>query len=149
MITDVEILKQISQPVEEVDSEFWLEMQKILRDNRAVGLSAIQLGKPIRAFVIQVKYNHFEMFQNPTITGLEGKLIYPNEMCLSFPGLKVNTNRFSKCIVNDKFHENVVCTGIMSIAVQHEMDHFQGRCINDHFSPAQRIIYENRIKRIK
>lgn len=134
IVKDINKLKEVSQPVPEGEyiSDFLIEMQKVLIETRAVGLSAIQLGKPWRLFTIQTGFKKFEIFRNPILSDLQERFIFPNEMCLSFPGEKVNTVRYSKCFIKDEFHpDGMNCEGIMAVAVQHEMDHLDGLVMAD------------------
>ena len=88
-------LYQKSKKVEKFDDElgkFLDDMYETMISKKGIGLAAIQVGRPIRAIVInlvdendeQKKENLLEII-NPEILTQEGEIIY-QEGCLSVPG---------------------------------------------------------------
>jgi peptide deformylase len=74
---------------------------------------------------------------NPTIAKAEGEVEFPFDGCLSFPGVSKGGTRRHKSIelhartVDDKAIV-ISCDGIMSICLQHELDHLEGVLFIDH-----------------
>jgi peptide deformylase len=71
------------------------------------------------------------MLVNPEITKSEGEIIFPYDGCLSFPGVsKGGTARLEKIWLTAKNVDGglveIECTGILSICIQHELDHLEG-----------------------
>ncbi len=145
-------LKLKSEPIKNIDNEIQTlidNMIDTMYDNQGLGLSAIQVGEPVRLFIID--WNQREtgeqnkekvlVFINPEITNLKEKTIMENEGCLSLPGIRADVERFNKCSVNainrngEKFSMDV--EGLLAIAIQHENDHLDG------------ILYIDRISRFK
>lgn len=59
--------------------------------------------------------------------------IFNNEGCLSFPGQIEKTKRFQEIHVSDNliFPHRFICTGLLSVVVQHELDHLNGILLSD------------------
>ncbi len=80
-------------------------------------------------------------------------LVEVEEGCLSYVGIYAKIPRYKNVSIKnfkaDGTSEIIEAEAIMAQAIQHEIDHFSGKCFVDYFTPAQKIIYENRIKRIK
>ena len=77
------------------------------------------------------------MLVNPEIVETEGEIDFPFDGCLSFPGVaKGDTKRHRKIKLRAKNVEGenleIVCDGIMSICLQHELDHLEGVLFIDH-----------------
>ncbi|GHV59840.1 peptide deformylase [Campylobacterota bacterium] len=102
-----------------------------------IGIAAIQIGVAQRALVIntpneegeQVRENLLEIV-NPTIISNEGGATY-NEGCLSVPGYYDEVERSEKILLRyfDRRGnaQELEATGLLAIAVQHELDHLDGR----------------------
>jgi peptide deformylase len=70
---------------------------------------------------------------NPIIVEKEKIFIHYNEGCLSFPGLRVNTDRYKFIVLNyedENFKKKTALFDeLQSLVVQHEIAHLQGRTI--------------------
>lgn len=117
-------------------------------DARGVGLSAIQVGVPVRVFVMDVE-NQDYVFVNPGIaTG--GKRGPTNEGCLSMPGVYEMVDRWSHVTVvafdrnymvrTDKF------TGVEAQCVQHEHEHLNGIIMPDKLDATGQIRLASKLK---
>lgn len=123
-----------------------------------VGLSAIQIGKPLRVFTVDVpKAQHGygkEVYINPVIIEHSDKKVVEMEGCLSFPDQFAPVERSWSCVITYRNRDWVECTqeckGLLSIAVQHELDHLDGKLFIDHISRLRRSrITQNMKKRSK
>ena len=102
-------------------------------DPTGVGLSAIQIGVPLRVCIIN--YGKEIVMINPVITwrrsGPSGIKKF-REGCLSDPGKYVEVERAQKviCQYTDENGEKKEISegGWMSAIIQHELDHFEGIC---------------------
>lgn len=106
----------------------------ILCKNKAVGLSAIQLGIPKQACIIKFDNEKLLIF-NPVITKVGGEEVKHTEGCLSIPFKKFMITRNSEVSVEyrDK-NWNIVSAvfyGKSAFAVQHEIDHMNGIILSD------------------
>ena len=110
-----------------------------------VGLSANQLGLDVRACIIRCDDTKLNMV-NPRVVETYDKFCHCNEGCLSFPGIRIDTDRYKGCLVewldyDEKIERRAVFyyyndptmpgKGFDSIAVQHEIDHLNGFTIEN------------------
>lgn len=104
------------------------EMLTIMNDSRGVGLSAPQIGKPYRVFVMRGDPN-FACF-NPLIVNYSADHSVLDEACLSLPSVVGKVKRSNKIRV--RFHTasggTVTKTfeGLTARVFQHEYDHLNG-----------------------
>lgn len=81
---------------------------------------------------------------NPEIIKKEGKVVFP-EGCLSFPSYFAEVKRAEIVEIKAQNEEGenvfIKTDGLLSICLQHEIDHLNGRLFIDHLSPikAQRL----------
>ena len=96
--------------------------------DHGVGLSAPQVGKPIRLIVIKILAPMI-MF-NPKIVKTSMGRSENREGCLSFPGLFLQIKRPHWCAVeftNEKGEKvRRKLFGVEAVCVQHEVDHLDG-----------------------
>lgn len=90
------------------------------------------------------------VFINPTIERFEGEVSFPFDGCLSFPGVERGDSARLKFI---ELHAHTIdgkkvvleCDGIMSICIQHELDHLDGVLFIDRLekkAPDKEIVAE-------
>ena len=130
---DKEILSQKSETVENID-----EVKDLIQDLKdtlhaipdAKGLSAIQLGISKRICICSWGGDEVLLI-NPVITRSRGEQEYL-EGCLSVPGVYKKITRFQKvwCSYIDENgnQQEIAQGGRMSDIIQHELDHFEGKC---------------------
>lgn len=89
---------------------------------------------------------------NPEIVEVMEEIVV-NEGCLSIPGIWQNLKRFERIKVKNYTmagkEETFVARGILAQAIQHEIDHFNGILFIDHLDKLQKILIENKLKKIK
>lgn len=104
----------------------------ILRSNHATGISAIQLGIPLRIFVINMTRISGEEIVaiNPKIVTISGRIQERSEGCLSLPDYSGKVKRRNKILFTAYNLEKTIRTyqfiGYASAVVQHEFDHLDG-----------------------
>lgn len=102
---------------------------KEMMDNEGLGLSAIQLGIPLRVFAIRAQPQNLVLF-NPTIVHASDETQSEYEGCLSFPNLIVKVKRSFEIRMRYRQANNEVITvkwgGLTARVAQHEMDHLNG-----------------------
>lgn len=100
-----------------------------VKSSGGAGISAIQIGKPYQICVIN--WDGIHVLVNPEITRARGEH-QMREGCLSVPGLYVETTRAQKVWVKalDENEKEIEYAegGNGSFIVQHELDHFKGKC---------------------
>ena len=89
---------------------------------------------------------------NPRITARQGEMT-GDEGCLSFPALYGPVTRAYEVSVAfqdlDGLPRTVTVRGLLSRAVQHELDHLRGVLLIDHFSAARKVSLALALKRLK
>ena len=104
-----------------------------------IGLSANQVGKPYRMFVMgdneNIEKGKKWVCINPEITDMSKDLIRYKEGCLTFPFLFLDIERPQKIRVK-YLDENLETKeeemdGIVSRCYQHELDHMQGKVFTE------------------
>lgn len=130
--TDILYLKL--QSTETWKSEESLEIIKDLEDSldttKGIGLSAIQIGKPKRVAIIRMPKLKLNLI-NPIILEKYDRFRFPNESCLSLPGLKVDTARYRDIVIKNGDGRTLSFYGLESVVCQHEIDHMNGLLIID------------------
>ncbi len=141
-------LKRKSLPVEELDED--LErlldgMAETLRDADGVGLAAPQVGRNIRALIVNVPLpesdeREFYELINPEIVSSRG-FQEGEEGCLSVPGFFANVRRKNHVRVSALNRKGkrftIDADGMLSRVLQHEIDHLDG------------ILFFDRLRRLK
>lgn len=165
-------LRQKGQAVREVTpelSQFAKDLLELMYQENGVGLAAIQVNRPIRLFTADTSLgsssrydntgleNELEkqikqplLFFNPEIIYREGEVIFP-EGCLSFPSYYADVQRSKIIEVKALDLEGKPFTlktdGLLSICIQHEIDHLDGKLFIDHLSPVKAESLRNKIKK--
>ncbi len=133
-------------------------MYPIMVNTNGIGLAAIQVAHPIAALILNIpdeegeqpKENLIEII-NPVITAKNGESVY-QEGCLSVPSFYEDITRFESIGINYQDREGNTKTleadGLLSIAIQHEMDHLIGVLFIDKLSYARRKKFEKEYKRM-
>ena len=98
------LLRQVSQPVDEVNKEIQKLMDDMLEtmySANGIGLAAIQIGVPKNLVVIDLltkeKKRNPMFFVNPEILKKSSKMSKYEEGCLSIPNLFAEVKRPSEC----------------------------------------------------
>jgi len=133
-------------------------MYPLMLETNGIGLAAIQVAHAKRVLIINIpnedgeqpKENLIEMI-NPVLTKKEGDAVY-QEGCLSVPGFYEDVNRFDTVCVSYQDRDGntkiLETDGLLSIAIQHEMDHLEGILFIDKLSYARRKKFEKEYKRM-
>ena len=146
-------LKQKCLPVTSYDKElkiFAEDMLTTMYRSKGIGLSAIQVGVLKRLIVIDVSEELKKplIFVNPVITPSSSKIFDFKEGCLSFPGIYESVKRNEEIVVeyNDVVGKklSMKATGLLSICIQHEVDHLEGIVFLDRLSGLKRNRAEKR-----
>ena len=89
---------------------------------------------------------------NPEIFATDGTTVF-QEGCLSLPGEAEDVERAARVSVRfldvDGKAQTLSCDGLLSIAVQHEIDHLDGIVFVDHLSSLKRELIRKRMKRLQ
>ena len=108
-----------------------------------IGLAATQVNVHKRLIVIDVTEDHSRpyVFINPEITLLDGEITH-EEGCLSVPGQYESVDRVEHIAVTalDRNGESFTleADGLLSVCIQHECDHLEGKLFVDYLSNLKR-----------
>ncbi|HJW21618.1 MAG TPA: peptide deformylase [Candidatus Limnocylindrales bacterium] len=113
-----------------------------MRDAPGVGLAAPQVGEPIAACVIEVGDRLLELV-NPRIVKAAGD-DRDLEGCLSIPGYYAYVTRREQVwvVAQDRKGRRIKAagTGLMARAMQHELDHLDGKLYIDYLESMEDLI---------
>ena len=122
--------------------EFVNNMFETMKKYGGIGLSANQVGKPYRMFIMgdhpNISKGKKWVCITPKITNVTKDLIRYKEVCLTFPFLFLDIERPQDISVEyldenlEKKEEHM--TGIVARCFQHEFDHMQGIVFTEHVS---------------
>ena len=151
------VLKKRCDRVDEVNEEIRKlvgDMRETMYHSNGIGLAACQVGVPRRVLVADVSpldpEKGFIAMINPEIVSGEGEVDW-EEGCLSVPDCTEKVKRKEKICVRGISPEGeeieVSGEGILSIALQHEIDHLDGILILDRISRLKRELYRNKLKK--
>ncbi len=157
-------LKLISKAVESFDAQLHSlldDMYDTMCAKNGVGLAAIQVGVDLRALIINIplenedgehdqpKENTLEMI-NPVIIEQDGCEKF-QEGCLSIPGVYEDIERAKHVKVEyfdrDGNKKTIEDDDFLAIAMQHEMDHLDGKVFIEKLSYTKRKKFEKEWKR--
>jgi peptide deformylase len=165
-------LREISQPVTQFDGKLKKlseDMLETMYAENGIGLAAPQVGELVRMLVVDTRPRDLEgryeknvmteleqniqqplVVINPVILKGESKTTY-DEGCLSVPSFYETVERHKTIElqyqdVTGKTHV-LKTDGLLSICLQHEMDHLEGTLFIDHISFVKSNKIKNQIKK--
>ena len=150
-------LKKIANKVAAVDDSIRTTVDNMfatMYHADGVGLAAIQVDIQQRIIVIDTseERNQPLCLINPEIIE-SGGAIELNEGCLSFPGVyaKVKRNAWVKInyLDRDGNKQSTRAEGLLSVCIQHEIDHLDGITFYDHLSPLKQTLLLQKLKKAR
>src|SRR5919204_3470073 len=155
------LLKKRAAPVATIGGEVITlieDMAETMYAAPGVGLAATQVGAGQRVIVLDV---HGEdeppgkrllKLINPEIAEREGEVMW-EEGCLSVPGLTAPVKRARRVLVRawtpEEREVQVEAEELLAVALQHEIDHLDGRLFIDRLSRLKRDLYRARRKKLE
>lgn len=133
IVTDKKILSKSCKEVKSEEVENIVrELEKTLLHVKGYGLSANQIGINKRVSIIRLKDYSLNLI-NPIIKGGVNKFVYKQEGCLSFPGIRIDTDRFRNILLENHYKEEKIfpVRQFPAIVIQHEVAHLNGKTIFD------------------
>ena len=152
------ILRKKALAIERVDDDMRRladDMLATMYDAPGVGLAAPQVGILRRLVVLDASEDEETrrpmVLINPEIVTLgSDKRVY-EEGCLSIPEIKVEIERPASLTVRfldrDGKSQELAAAGLLATAIQHEVDHLEGRLIIDFLSRLKRDIIVRRFRK--
>ena len=165
------VLRRKADPVTVFDAalrHLAMDMVRTMHAAAGVGLAAEQVGRTCAMCVIDVpaasdvamedgpRLNPLVpmplVLVNPRITARAGEM-EGEEGCLSFPDIHGPVKRAYEVTVEfqdlDGIARSLTVRGLVSRAVQHELDHLRGVLLIDHFSAPRKLTLGLALKRLK
>lgn len=156
------ILKQVAKPVEQIDAsirKLLHDMAETMYNAPGIGLAAPQIGKSLRAIVVDLgedeegeKRSELIKLVNPEIVSASGTIDY-EEGCLSIPDVREIVRRNSSIVVKGVDHEErsveIHAEGLLAICLQHEIDHLNGVLFIDRLSPVRKELVRKKLQKFK
>jgi len=149
-------LHQVAKPVAKVDvriKKIVSDMADTMYEAPGVGLAATQVDIHERILVIDVSDNQDELmvFINPELIWASAEVKAWREGCLSVPEYYDEVERPAvvrvRAVGLDGKEFEVEADGLLSVCLQHEMDHLQGKVFVEYLSMLKRNRISLRMKK--
>lgn len=153
------VLRKVSAPFERVDAEVLQladDMLETMYRAPGVGLAAIQVGVPRRLIVLDVSddpdITDPHTFINPEILRKSDAMRLHEEGCLSIPDFRLEIERPASVTLRYTDRAGKVreldADGLLATAIQHELDHLDGKLIIDFLSKLRRDMVVRKFKKL-
>lgn len=151
-------LNRVCLPVTAVTDEtlrLIQDMVETMYTAPGIGLAAAQVGVLQRVIVVDIDYEHpgknLLKLVNPEILQAEGEVVW-EEGCLSVIDFTAEVKRAARVELvafDEKENEmKIEAEGLLSVALQHEIDHLDGKLFIDRISRLKRDLYTRRLKKM-
>ncbi|RLT87478.1 MULTISPECIES: peptide deformylase [unclassified Ketobacter] len=139
-------LRTKAKPVTKVDDKIRKltdDMLETMYEAPGIGLAATQVNVHQRIVVIDVSEEKDQplVLINPEYEAISGEQDF-DEGCLSVPGYYETVTRAEtiklKALNREGEPFEMECNGILSVCIQHELDHLDGKLFVDHISKLKR-----------
>ena len=148
------VLSKVAAPVKNITGKTVQLVNDMLETMYAapgVGLAAPQVGQSQRIIVLDIDHENpgkqvYKLI-NPVIARAEGEVTW-EEGCLSVVDFTAEVRRAAQVevVASDENEKEVRITaeGLLAIALQHEIDHLDGKLFIDRISRLKRDLYSRR-----
>jgi peptide deformylase len=121
-----------------------------------IGLAAPQVGENIRMIAVDVGgalgNSDPHILLNPKITASSDSVAF-EEGCLSLPEFTLEVDRARviqvTCRNLDGTEKTLIAEDLLAVAIQHEIDHLDGRLLVDYASSVRRDMYRRKVRKMK
>jgi len=151
-------LKKKTKPVEDINDDIKKlieDMADTMYEAPGVGLAAIQVGEDRSIIVFDPEADKenrpYQVLINPEIVSKEGEFLSENEGCLSVPEFRSDVKRAEFTVVTGLDRNGnpvrMEAHGLLSVILQHEIDHLNGILFIERISSLKRGIYKRKVKK--
>jgi peptide deformylase len=151
-------LGKVARPVKNINGDVLKLLDDMLDTMYAapgVGLAANQVGALQRIVVMDVDHEnprkHVYKLINPVIARAEGEILW-EEGCLSVVDFTAEVHRAAQVEVvaldENQKEIKIQADGLLAVALQHEIDHLDGKLFIDRISRLKRELYARRRKKM-
>ena len=152
-------LRTVAKAVDKVDDslkKLTEDMLETMYEGSGIGLAATQVDVHKRVIVVDISEKKDEplVLINPVLNKvIDPELKTYSEGCLSVPGFYEELERPSEIEisfqdVNGQDH-SLIANGLLSVVVQHEMDHLEGKMMVDSISNVKREMIRKKLSKAK
>jgi peptide deformylase len=152
------VLKTVAQPVENIDGTLAGLVDSMVQTMYAapgVGLAAPQIGESQRIIVLDIDHENpgkrLVKLINPVIVEKEGSIVW-EEGCLSVIDYTAEVKRAAKVLVHawtpDQKEIEIEGEELLAVALQHEIDHLDGKLFIDRISRIKRELYRRKLAKM-
>ncbi|MDD5676454.1 MAG: peptide deformylase [Kiritimatiellae bacterium] len=165
------VLRQKAEIIRRIDGALKVlsvDMLKIMKERKGVGLAAQQIGQTIQICVVDIplaidvavpdgpRLNPDVtlplVMLNPVLVAKKGAQ-RDTEGCLSVPEIWAPVNRAAEVTVTyldiQGVQQELHARGMLARAIQHEIDHLHGVLFVDRVSPVKKITLAGKLKRLR
>lgn len=154
-------LKNVSKEVTVFDAalhELLDDMYDTMIESNGIGLAAIQIAVAKRVLILCIpdeegEQTHDDLLEviNPKLSNQQGTTVY-QEGCLSVPNFYEDVERYEKLTLSyqDRHgnEKSLEAEGLLSVAVQHEIDHLDGKLFIEKLSYIRRKKFDKEYKKL-
>jgi len=151
------ILKKRAEEITEIDGrvdEMANDMVETMYAAPGIGLAAPQVGASERLVVLDVDSENpgknLLKLINPVIVEREGTVLW-EEGCLSVVDYTAEVRRSARILVKawtpEQREIEIEADELLAVALQHEIDHLEGKLFIDRISALKRDVYKRRLKK--
>src|SRR5258706_5919170 len=152
------VLNKVAAPVKNITgktAQLVDDMVETMSAAPGVGRAAPQVGASQRIIVLDVDHENLHKLVykliNPVITHSEGEVVW-EEGCLSVVDFTAEVKRAAQVRVTafDEHEKaiNIDADGLLAVALQHEIDHLDGKLFIDRISRLKRDLYKRKVKKL-
>lgn len=150
-------LKDPAQAVSKIDAQIDQLVTDLVETMYAapgVGLAATQVGSAERVIVLDVDHENpgkqLIKLINPVVVERDGSIVW-EEGCLSVVDYTSEVTRAKRVLVKgwtpDEKEIEIEGEDLLAVALQHEIDHLDGKLFIDRISRLKRDLYRRRVKK--
>jgi peptide deformylase len=151
------VLAEVACPIEAITPEIRRlaeDMVQTMYNSEGLGLAAPQVGESCRLIVVDVsgpsRRDGLHVLVNPVIVSAEGET-ESEEGCLSVIGYRSTVRRHERVVVRGKDLDGreveLQADDILSVCLQHEIDHLDGVLFLDRISRLKRSFYDKKVQK--
>ena len=152
-------LRTVAKAVEKVDDslkKLTEDMLETMYEGSGIGLAATQVDVHKRVIVVDISEKKDEplVLINPVLKKvIDPELKTYSEGCLSVPGFYEELERPSEIEISfqdiNGQDRTLIANGLLSVVVQHEMDHLEGKMMVDSISNVKREMIRKKLSKVK
>jgi peptide deformylase len=151
-------LKRPAKPVENIDgglNSFIESMVQTMYAAPGVGLAAPQVGRSSRIIVLDTDHKNpgkrLLKLLNPRVVEAEDSIVW-EEGCLSVIDYTAEVKRARKVLVRaytpEEKEVEIEAEDLLAVALQHEIDHLDGKLFIDRISRIKRELYRRKLAKL-